>query len=381
VKKFSGGATTHYVWQGGQVIAEHNGSTGTVITEYIYAGSRMVAREQSGRVFFLYDRLSARATITDGQGNITGRQAHLPFGEELNATGTTDKHQFTNYEKDSETGTDYAVNRQYMQGLGRFMRPDPYDGSYLSGNPQSLNRYAYAKNDPVNATDPLGLCVCYIVNEAYIECTLCYGNLPNQSGRGRRPEERRGGQNKDRKWTKEECKKELDELYLRMNTTIAAIPIVFEQITGGASFADEFNALVESVLASGPKGSQLSTNPEEVERLFEDLGVRTGQAALDGIADVESMRLEGELGLRTSKAFNDRLEAMKKGGCGGTLKGTDKVLFDSLSSSLVSSLNNIYCSFLRGVSRTIGPMTHGAPPELRPIIEKNHQELLGSACR
>jgi RHS repeat-associated protein len=157
VKKTVGSTTTHYVWEGSSVIAEHNGSTGAVITEYIFAGSRMIARESGGRVFFLYDRLSVRATITDGQGNIQGRQSHLPFGEELVGTGTTDKHRFTSYERDSETGTDYAVNRQYAQGIGRFTRPDPYEGSYDYEIPQSLNRYAYVENDPANATDPTGL--------------------------------------------------------------------------------------------------------------------------------------------------------------------------------------------------------------------------------
>jgi YD repeat-containing protein len=113
VKKVVGSTTTHYVWEGGQVIAEHNGSTGAMLNEYIFAGGRMIAREGSGRIFFLYDRLSARATITDGQGGIQGRQSHLPFGEELVATGTTDKHRFTSYERDSEGGMDYAVNRGY----------------------------------------------------------------------------------------------------------------------------------------------------------------------------------------------------------------------------------------------------------------------------
>jgi RHS repeat-associated protein len=158
VKKVASGATAHYVWQGGQVIAEHNGSSGAVITDYIYFGNRMIAREQnSNRHFFLYDQLSARATITDGQGGIAGRQAHLPFGEELNATGTTDKHRFTSYERDSETGLDYAVNRQYESNVGRFTRPDPYKASGSPSNPQSLNRYTYVQNDSVNSVDPLGL--------------------------------------------------------------------------------------------------------------------------------------------------------------------------------------------------------------------------------
>jgi RHS repeat-associated protein len=81
----------------------------------------------------------------------------LPFGEELNATGTTDKHKFTSYERDSETGTDYAVNRQYAQNAGRFMRPDPYEGSDNPAIPQSLNRFSYVEGDPVNSVDPTGL--------------------------------------------------------------------------------------------------------------------------------------------------------------------------------------------------------------------------------
>jgi RHS repeat-associated protein len=157
IKKTVGSTTTHYVWEGGQVIAEHNGSTGAMLNEYIFAGGRMIAREGSGRIFFLYDRLSVRATITDGQGNITGRQSHLPFGEELVATGTTDKHRFTSYERDSETGTDYAVNRQYALSVGRFTRPDPDMKSYILSTPESLNRYPYAQNDAVNRIDHSGL--------------------------------------------------------------------------------------------------------------------------------------------------------------------------------------------------------------------------------
>jgi RHS repeat-associated protein len=156
VKKVVGSSTTHYVWEGWQVIAEHNGSTGAVVTEYVYAGGRMIAREQGGRVFFLQDRLSIRAMITDGQGGIQGRQAHLPFGEELGTSGTQDKHRFTTYERETETGTDYAVNRQYGVNAARFMRADPSHGSYRLF-PQSLNRYAYVQNSPVDLVDPLGL--------------------------------------------------------------------------------------------------------------------------------------------------------------------------------------------------------------------------------
>jgi RHS repeat-associated protein len=93
--------------------------------------------------------------ITDGSGAVVGTQDHLPFGEDAGVVGENEKHRFTNYERDSESGTDYAVNRQYSTNTGRFLRPDPVAGSIA--DPQSLNRYAYAGNDPVNLSDPLGL--------------------------------------------------------------------------------------------------------------------------------------------------------------------------------------------------------------------------------
>lgn len=43
------------------------------------------------------------------------------------------------------------------------MSPDPYDGSYDFTNPQSLNRYSYALNNPLSFVDPSGL-ACVPVN-------------------------------------------------------------------------------------------------------------------------------------------------------------------------------------------------------------------------
>jgi hypothetical protein len=47
--------------------------------------------------------------------------------------------------------------RRYQSSMSRFAQPDPYDGSYNLTDPQSLNRYAYTQNDPVNFIDPSGL--------------------------------------------------------------------------------------------------------------------------------------------------------------------------------------------------------------------------------
>lgn len=122
----------------------------------MYAGDRLLAQEATGEVTYYHpDRLSVRL-LTNVDGKSGSTQSHEPFGEHVEERFEVDgKWRFTNYERDDETGTDYAVNRQYLTSVGRFMRPDPVDGN--RGDPQSLNRYAYARNDPINFVDPLGL--------------------------------------------------------------------------------------------------------------------------------------------------------------------------------------------------------------------------------
>ena len=160
--KTVGSSVSHYVWEGGQQLARHDGSTGAVAMDYVYSGSRMIANIGSGVTqYFLSDQLSVRLSL-DTSGNMMGRQGHLPFGEDFAETGTQQKQHFTSYERDGESGNDYAINRQYNQTVGRFFRVDPYNGSVDPENPQSLSRYSYITGDPVNTTDPEGLDGCAI---------------------------------------------------------------------------------------------------------------------------------------------------------------------------------------------------------------------------
>jgi len=83
-------------------------------------------------------------------------RGHYPFGEVWYQSGTNPPVVFTSYYRDSAAGLDYAVNRYYSYRIGRFMTPDPIAG--FIPDPQTLNRYPYVINDPVNLVDPLGLC-------------------------------------------------------------------------------------------------------------------------------------------------------------------------------------------------------------------------------
>ena len=94
----------------------------------------------------------------------------MPFGEELGSgsggrttgmgfsnSGDNSRKKFTGYERDTETGLDFAQARFYGSSQGRFTSPDPFSGSATVANPQTFNRYAYVGNNPVNTVDPSGL--------------------------------------------------------------------------------------------------------------------------------------------------------------------------------------------------------------------------------
>ncbi len=114
--------------------------------------------------------LGSPRVITDRMGNVKSRRDFMPFGEEIGAGvgGRTEnlkyalngsdnvRKRFTGYEKDEETGLDFAEARMYQNKHGRFTAPDPLLSSASLGNPQTFNRYVYVGNNPVNVTDPSG---------------------------------------------------------------------------------------------------------------------------------------------------------------------------------------------------------------------------------
>jgi RHS repeat-associated protein len=67
-------------------------------------------------------------------------------------------YKFTGKERDAESGLDYFGARYYSSSMGRFSSPDPSGLMYANPyNPQSLNLYAYAYNNPLINIDPTGL--------------------------------------------------------------------------------------------------------------------------------------------------------------------------------------------------------------------------------
>lgn len=69
-----------------------------------------------------------------------------------------ENYKFTGKERDPESGLDNFGARYDSSSMGRFMSPDPlYIEAHRLADPQRLNLYAYARNNPANFTDPTGL--------------------------------------------------------------------------------------------------------------------------------------------------------------------------------------------------------------------------------
>jgi RHS repeat-associated protein len=159
--------TTNYVYDGegrrvkkgsvvmvydafGRLAAEYGGTADPVGTEYLTA-----------------DHLGSTRLVTSSTGAERRCLDYLPFGEQMTqgmgARGTCytsanePRVKFTGKERDAETGLDYFGARYFSGAQGRFTTPDKLnvtDDRLLV--PSTLNKYAYAANNPLRFTDPDG---------------------------------------------------------------------------------------------------------------------------------------------------------------------------------------------------------------------------------
>jgi RHS repeat-associated protein len=155
VKKQVGNEMTIFVYDGG----------GALVAEYTQNAPASTTPPQT--VFLTADTLGSPRINTNQSGQVVARHDYLPFGDEIIGLGQRTSEQgygmpdgvrkkFTGYEKDQETGLDFAQARYYGEGLGRFTSVDPKFESAKLDMPQSWNRYSYVINNPLAYTDPTG---------------------------------------------------------------------------------------------------------------------------------------------------------------------------------------------------------------------------------
>jgi RHS repeat-associated protein len=129
------------------------------ISAFLTSGTSDVEAATYSPAFYYYhtDHLGSSNVLTDRSGNVVQHYEYSTFGQQSYVNNTSAfpvSNRYTGQIADDETGLYYYGGRYYDPQLGRFIQPDPTVPEFTDS--QSLNRYSYCRNNPLNATDPSG---------------------------------------------------------------------------------------------------------------------------------------------------------------------------------------------------------------------------------
>ncbi|MBF0593330.1 MAG: hypothetical protein HQL22_00010 [Candidatus Omnitrophica bacterium] len=123
--------------------------------------TRVASADNSGNIYYFHvDHLGSTNVLTDRWGGQREVTEYDPFGQiirhdqGLNVPKVLTWNYFTGKKLDDESGLMYYGARYYNPKLGRFITPDTI--VQAPSNPQTLNRYTYCNNNPVNLIDSTG---------------------------------------------------------------------------------------------------------------------------------------------------------------------------------------------------------------------------------
>ncbi len=119
--------------------------------------------------FYHGDHLGSSRLLSNANGYPTWQGTYYPYGMEYTPPASTDNlatvnnYKFTGKERDGESGLDYFGARYLSSITSRWLTPDwsasPEPVPYANlKDPQTLNLFAYVKNNPVSRIDPDGHC-------------------------------------------------------------------------------------------------------------------------------------------------------------------------------------------------------------------------------
>ncbi len=154
IKLVEGGDTTIYPTSNYEV---KNGE----IKVSLNLADTLVATDDNGTLNHVHtDHLGGTNITTDTTGVITQTLDYYPFGDtRVDVGADNETKQYTGYTKDASTGLHYAGARYYKNNIGRFISQDPastFESERFLTDPQQLNTYTYARNNPIAYIDNNG---------------------------------------------------------------------------------------------------------------------------------------------------------------------------------------------------------------------------------
>jgi RHS repeat-associated protein len=140
---------------------------------YLYGSERIAQNSTAaGKQYFLNDALGSVRRLTNAGGTPTLTRSYEPYGKVLTSTGAGSTAYGFAGEWTDNTGLIHLRARYYASGVGRFVSKDMWPRDYR--RPLSHNGWLYSLSNPVNYTDPSGLCAgngdeaCWAVYEEII---------------------------------------------------------------------------------------------------------------------------------------------------------------------------------------------------------------------
>lgn len=125
-------------------------------TKYPHPEVKRVGDGAASATYYLHrDGLGTVRQVTDAAGAIEEWSTFTPFGKRAQTLldTTMETKGWIGEREDPEVGLVNLNARLYDPALGRFISPDWWDPTQPG---VGTNRYAYADNDPINASDPTG---------------------------------------------------------------------------------------------------------------------------------------------------------------------------------------------------------------------------------
>ena len=124
---------------------------------YLYSNGRIAQYDATSPQYFLGDALGSVRQVVDANGEVLLARSYEPYGEVLASAGEgNSSYGFTGEMQDDYIELLYLRSRYYSLYLNQFIQPDPIVPNPY--HPWEWNRYTYSRNNPVNFTDPSGLC-------------------------------------------------------------------------------------------------------------------------------------------------------------------------------------------------------------------------------
>ncbi len=163
VRKTAGSAVTGYLFVGTEAVMQED--PGGSVEYFVvglggrHLGKGTVAPGGSMETWLMHsDYLKSVRLVTDVTGAVVWQERTRAFGAEAEKLASEpNDYRFTGKPWDEEAGLYYFNARWYDPALERFISEDPLWGSIW--DPQSLNRFAYGRNNPFKYTDPTGMWV------------------------------------------------------------------------------------------------------------------------------------------------------------------------------------------------------------------------------